>query len=166
MSEGGAYSYKSFTASLRLKAPAAAPIFKVIANDRGKERWSRLVETAKSLGADVKLNQPPDFNLRLASTLALVKSSFADINGAGEKDGGFYVLFPEPCAPFDTETFIEEVDGINPMAEPLGYFEHMRDACAAGKTISAKLRVGEMVKETMLKCTLSVEQPMPIILVK
>jgi len=142
-------------------SPAALVLVDSILNGTGTQRWVDIVHGLVELGADIEVQAPSPFSMRVAATQAVVLSACGAFWGVGEKDGQLFGQAPPSCDLFGQSQVIEMAGGFSPMEDAKGYLNHVEKKCANGDKIEIRIREGEVAKSRKIVCSAPVQLPPP-----
>ncbi|MGY4397732.1 hypothetical protein ACVWZA_002929 [Sphingomonas sp. UYAg733] len=151
-------TWRGLVASL---APRAVPAVDSLIDGAGAGRWPELAVMLNRLGASVDVQSPLGFSQRVAAMQALILSSCGELRGVGEDKRGLYVQAPPGCVLFGDAPVIEKAEGIEPMADPSGFYRAIVAKCAARSEVALVLNANGVPRTARAPCTVAVEPPLP-----
>jgi hypothetical protein len=154
----GNQSYDAFRAAAARMAPVTFPLLQGLVETG--PRWSDFAPALSAAGAEIQALPPTRQPLIFVATKAIVQSMCDDFWGAGFDARGVY-FNSEPCHLPGNFTHLERIDGIDPMADPVAYYAHVRDACARQAELMLRLRGDGEASERRFRCTAIVDPPIP-----
>lgn len=157
----GSYTLDDFRNALSRHAPNAAPVVESLLNGTGNERWEALAASLNGFGAQLRVNPPTAFSLRLAAAKSLVLSACREIHGVGEDMRGLFVQAPQACAAFGDSAVIEQAGGASPTQDPAGFYRAVRESCGQGTSIAVTVNGQRGRRTENVRCDVDVIPPPP-----
>lgn len=155
-------------ADFRAAAARLTPATSVLLGDmidKGTD-WEHLMAALVQAGADVVTAPANPSTVRFVAARSLALSACGAFGGAGETSNGLYLTVPTSCTSFDGATVIELAEGVDPMAEPLRFYEKLAGSCSRRDSVSLQLSVDGVQAQREIRCTISVEPAPPQIRVR
>lgn len=157
--QNGSFSAEDFLTAVTDLAPYVAPQIRSLVSGTGIGRWEEIARAANGAGAQVQVNPPAPFALKVAAAKSLVLSACGEVRGVGEQESGLLVQAPESCTVFGDSPILVQAAGKSPISDPPGFYEAVRAACSSKREVEVVVDGRTGRRSHTVRCWVPVEEP-------